>query len=694
MHDGSSSALMPSGLADWLQVNKLEALEVLDGSVGLHLRVRRQDPGSGTGANVAAKAKRPPPIGRLHHVVASSAKAAKPSNRKGGAHNIGRRASMGSPQSTCRTQSSFRSQPSSSTCRTMSSCRSQPSVSTQSSSRGTKGKGGHRGQPFAPVPSIPQLPSLKEEQQQAIAEAAALEKRIAEKEHTERVARALVRLDPDLKEAEEFAAEACALREGIDAPRRALELELQSVDMVVGLGMIESEVKANAIIRAWDKKFKGSISRVEFRKEVKESLGVHASMQALDVLFDQFDADGGGTLDEDELKAMLAKIRRQALDVSRRRESLLASQSDTLARIERLDAIVEATQAALAAHAAEDDRARELELVALRLQRELRIDDEVAKRRREEERSRAEAARKAREAEEEAVRLKAIAAEKARAEEDRRQAELEATTLEKSETLMAMLKALRVTIKELLPSNDGAIETVQQKLGKVLVQRFVKPAELCKEFDRDNSGDVSKIEFRQSVRSLGLKEDNNVVDALFTRLDMDGGGTLDAEELRVALKLFRDAAAEAMDAAEMRASKLARLQPFLAQMEKAHTVTLEAESAMAEYVSMREDGTADEAEMTRLRLYANETKQNAKVAQFELSVAEKTQSHADALERRQAGLRAEEKEAEEARELARAAEAAKLQAEVKRRKKEEAQKRVEQKRHSFFSLIGMGMSSS
>ena len=63
--------------------------------------------------------------------------------------------------------------------------------------------------------------------------------------------------------------------------------------------------------------------------------------------------------------------------------------------------------------------------------------------------------------------------------------------------------------------------------SQVLVQKNIHLKELVQEWDRKQKGEVNKIEFRQGVRSLGVRaEDNKEVDELFASLDEDGGGTL------------------------------------------------------------------------------------------------------------------------------------------------------------------------
>jgi hypothetical protein len=70
---------------------------------------------------------------------------------------------------------------------------------------------------------------------------------------------------------------------------------------------------------------------------------------------------------------------------------------------------------------------------------------------------------------------------------------------------------------------------VGEKLGE-MIDAGKKSKDVFREMDKNSDGHVSKMEFRQSMRSLGLmgKEYGAAeVDALFDELDKDHGGDLD-----------------------------------------------------------------------------------------------------------------------------------------------------------------------
>jgi hypothetical protein len=87
---------------------------------------------------------------------------------------------------------------------------------------------------------------------------------------------------------------------------------------------------------------------------------------------------------------------------------------------------------------------------------------------------------------------------------------------------------------------------------------------------------VDKKEFRENVKELGVKASDDEIDTLFDSLDEDGGGSLGAPELKLALvNLMNDAKAAVLQVADIEASAHAlrkvasKLQQVLHTEEKA-----------------------------------------------------------------------------------------------------------------------------
>ena len=88
-------------------------------------------------------------------------------------------------------------------------------------------------------------------------------------------------------------------------------------------------------------------------------------------------------------------------------------------------------------------------------------------------------------------------------------------------------------------------QPVAVQLGRQIARRNIKIADILIKWDSDASGEVGKKEFRSHVRELGVIAETKAIDACFDSIDTDGGGSLEIEELRSAL---RDLAKAAKDA--------------------------------------------------------------------------------------------------------------------------------------------------
>ena len=119
------------------------------------------------------------------------------------------------------------------------------------------------------------------------------------------------------------------------------------------LGNVLLAKKANAqeLVSMWDRSRDGLISKMEFRVGVRNSLGLHVHIDAVDTLFRQFDEDGGGELDVPELKEALEYLKDKAAKDAVLREQLQRSVATFPGRIGALEtAIANATRAVEAAH--------------------------------------------------------------------------------------------------------------------------------------------------------------------------------------------------------------------------------------------------------------------------------------------------------------------------------------------------------
>lgn len=76
----------------------------------------------------------------------------------------------------------------------------------------------------------------------------------------------------------------------------------RSLPVRLGYHFHSCGVNTNALVKAWAKRGEEAINKMEFRQQVRKVLEA-ADVKDIDALFDHLDADHGGTLDVDELKA-------------------------------------------------------------------------------------------------------------------------------------------------------------------------------------------------------------------------------------------------------------------------------------------------------------------------------------------------------------------------------------------------------
>jgi len=174
---------------------------------------------------------------------------------------------------------------------------------------------------------------------------------------------------------------------------------------------------------------------------------------------------------------------------------------------------------------------------------------------------------------------------------------------------------------------------VEARLGQILQARNVKVNEVVNKWDKTGNG-VSPEEFCSNVRALGLNAGDEELDGLFKSLDEDGGGTLDAAEIKVALKRLQGAQKDASKAAKQvmkTATEFEKLARF-AQWELQQLLLAEekAEAELAEKAA-REEAEREAAftQQKAARAAAAAEKKNASArarAEFEASVAARRNS--------------------------------------------------------------------
>lgn len=380
------------------------------------------------------------------------------------------------------------------------------------------------------------------------------------------------------------------------------------------------------------------------------------------------DAAAAKIANEEAIDAELLRLSEKLEKV----EATIATTYDAEEAAEALDDLLSVCEAAnaLETRKAELDTAsklsEELRTKALKLQAELLREQaehacqttlsKAAMLHQKAERAKRMAAKAAADAAEAAERAAREAAEEAQRKAD-------AVPLESSSDLTAKITDVKGSLQQAVDSLSAKKDSLGQKVAEVLVRKKSNPKDLVAEWDRKHKGEISKVEFRQGVRGLGLKADNKDIDTLFDTIDTDGGGSLDLPELKDALKEMQEKELEAM-AEESRVTSLReRLKQKLDMLEQTLTAFIEAEGAL------QASGMQASLPLKRVAL-----KLQAKLTTAEAEWEAKEKKEAEARERE-----AQEKADAHERELAKAAEKARLKAEKEAKEKAEREKRLQEK---------------
>ena len=138
--------------------------------------------------------------------------------------------------------------------------------------------------------------------------------------------------------------------------------------------------------------------------------------------------------------------------------------------------------------------------------------------------------------------------------------------------------------------------TFERRLGAALVKKDMVIKELLSEWDPDKKGTIKKVPFRQHVRtSLHMIAANVEIDAFFDSVDDDGGGSLDFEELKIAMrKLYKAAGAADAEANALR-DKADECRRLAAQLQEAHETTATADKEELKLEEMKKRNGIDVA---------------------------------------------------------------------------------------------------
>ena len=213
------------------------------------------------------------------------------------------------------------------------------------------------------------------------------------------------------------------------------------------------------LMREWDPNRDGTITKMEFRGNVRKMLP-KADTKEIDDLFNQLDDDHSGEMDVSEIKGALRKLQKSAAAAAATQSAVLARSAEMRAKAERLRGV-------------------------------------------------------------------------------------------KAETLVYEEAVLELEAAE--KKGVGAA------LGFAIKEKGLNVNDIVSKWGNNKPGQVSKKEFRDGVRGVLPSTSGAEVDTLFGTLDADGGGALDTEELKDALRMLIKESAAVKDLVRNLKAKVAEV---------------------------------------------------------------------------------------------------------------------------------------
>lgn len=164
--------------------------------------------------------------------------------------------------------------------------------------------------------------------------------------------------------------------------------------------------------------------------------------------------------------------------------------------------------------------------------------------------------------------------------------------------LLEIVEAQLATAKE-FEDRIGTFDSLTSKLGNALGALFeggMSMKEIFAKMDKNKDGKVTKMEFRQAIRDLGLMGEEYTVihvDKLFTELDADHSTDLNLDELKEALVLFKQHAKEAKEATIAAETKSVYWRARAEESKIAAEAVAKSEDAKAEVERLKNEPSAE-----------------------------------------------------------------------------------------------------
>ena len=112
----------------------------------------------------------------------------------------------------------------------------------------------------------------------------------------------------------------------------------------LGQVLAEKSLNVKDILREWDPNGDGTISRMEFRVDVRKMLGNNVDVQEADALFKELDSDNSGAIDLEELKVALTQLKDAAVEASKSHAAKISAANEYRQRAQHAQEVAEATE--------------------------------------------------------------------------------------------------------------------------------------------------------------------------------------------------------------------------------------------------------------------------------------------------------------------------------------------------------------
>lgn len=112
----------------------------------------------------------------------------------------------------------------------------------------------------------------------------------------------------------------------------------------LGQVLAEKSLNVKDVLREWDPNGDGSISRMEFRVDVRKMLGNDVDVKEADALFAELDSDSSGAIDLGELKVALTQLKEAAQEATKSHAAKLTAANEYKERAAFAQEVADATQ--------------------------------------------------------------------------------------------------------------------------------------------------------------------------------------------------------------------------------------------------------------------------------------------------------------------------------------------------------------